>query len=146
MLDIVWHYKYVKVKSFLLKVSLQRWKICSTKIINSENNRHYPTNIIRTCKNQYVSSSCACKLQILNNYKYYTQPEGLPMGTLIFSILAEIFINHSNHPIQHKQAAFHSMVNRPLNIPLNQSDYNTKINKKEYIAQEMTMILKSLNF
>ena len=28
------------------------------------------------------------------NNKYYTQPEGLPMGSPISSILAEIFIHH----------------------------------------------------
>ena len=44
--------------------------------------------------------------------------------------------NISNHPTQHKHATFHSMVNRLLNLPLNQTDYNTKVNTIKYFAQE----------
>jgi Reverse transcriptase (RNA-dependent DNA polymerase). len=43
--------------------------------------------------------------------------------------------NTSNHPTQHKHATFHSMVNRHLNVHLNQTDYNTKVNTIKYIAQ-----------
>ena len=38
--------------------------------------------------------------------------------------------------IEHKHAAFHCMVNSLLNIPLNQTDYNTEINTIIYIVQE----------
>ena len=34
----------------------------------------------------------------------------------------------SNHPTQYKHAAFHSKINRLLNVPLNQIDYNTEVN------------------
>ena len=44
--------------------------------------------------------------------------------------------NTSNHRTQHKNAAFHSIVNRLLNIPFNQTDYNTEVNTIKYIAQE----------
>ena len=46
--------------------------------------------------------------------------------------------NTSNHPTQHKHAAYHSMVNRLLSVPLNQTDYNTEVNTIKYIAQKMS--------
>ena len=47
------------------------------------------------------------------------------------------FINNtSNHPTQHKYAALHLMINRLVNIPLNQTDYNTEFNTIKYMAQE----------
>jgi hypothetical protein len=42
-----------------------------------------------------------------------------------------------NHPTQHKDASFHSIINIPLNISLNQSDDNTEVNTSKYITQEI---------
>ena len=47
-----------------------------------------------------------------------------------------VILNTSNHPTQHKHVAFHSMDNRLLNVPLNQTDYNTEVNTIKYIAQQ----------
>ncbi|KAJ4433893.1 hypothetical protein ANN_16206 [Periplaneta americana] len=44
--------------------------------------------------------------------------------------------NTSNHPTQHRQAAFRTMVHRLLNIPMNQQDYNEELNTIKYISQE----------
>lgn len=43
--------------------------------------------------------------------------------------------NTSNHPIQHKHAAFRSMIHRLNNIPLDTHDYNTELNTIRYLAQ-----------
>ena len=40
------------------------------------------------------------------------------------------------HPTQQKYAAVHSMINRLLNIPLNQTNYSTEVNTIKYIDQE----------
>ena len=42
-----------------------------------------------------------------------------------------------NHPTQDKHATFHSMINRFIDLTLNQTDYNTEVNIIKYSAQEM---------
>ena len=52
------------------------------------------------------------------------------------TITLTVIHNTSNHPTQQKHAASYSMVNRLLNVPLNQTDYNTEANTIKYVAQE----------
>ena len=57
-----------------------------------------------------------------------------PMGR--FQLELFIFITNFPTVIPFKHTAFHSMANRRLNVPLNQTDYNTEVNTIKYIAQE----------
>jgi hypothetical protein len=41
----------------------------------------------------------------------------------------------SNHPTQHKHAAFHSMIHRLNNIPMSIENYNTEVNTIKFLAQ-----------
>ena len=40
----------------------------------------------------------------------------------------------SNHPTQHKHAAFNHMLHRLTKIPLNKQDYTDELNTIKYIA------------
>ena len=44
-------------------------------------------------------------------------------------------LNTSNHPIQHKLAAFRTMIHRLNNIPLDEIDYKDELNTIKYLAE-----------
>ena len=66
------------------------------------------------------------KLDNTHNFKIYRKP----------TTTVSVIHNTSNHPIQHKHAAFHSMINRLTRIPMKDNDYNNELNIIKYIAQE----------
>ena len=43
--------------------------------------------------------------------------------------------NSSNHPIQHKLAAFRTMIHRLNNIALDEKDYKDELNTIKYLAE-----------
>ena len=43
--------------------------------------------------------------------------------------------NSSNHPIQHKLAAFRTMIRRLNNIPLGEKDYKGELNTIKHLAE-----------
>ena len=62
-----------------------------------------------------------------NTYSVYT--ENLSPELLLLTTLAKEIT-------QHIQAAFHSIINRLLNISFNNTDYNTEVNTTKYIADK----------
>src|SRR5436190_764212 len=50
------------------------------------------------------------------------------MNTLKNTFTDTIIPSHSNHPHNIKMSAFHSMIDRLLQIPLNEIDYNSELN------------------
>ena len=75
-----------------------------------------------------------CTIRKTNNRHVYRKPNTTVNVTNITT----------NHPTQHNHAAFHSMINRLLNIPFNQTDYNTKVYTIKYIGQENDYDLQPL--
>ena len=57
--------------------------------------------------------------------------------------------NTSNHPIQHKLAAFRTMIHRLNNIPLDEIDYKDELNTVKYLAEsngyDRTIVSKLLH-
>ena len=59
-----------------------------------------------------------------HTYKIYRKPTTSDM----------VIHNSSNHPTQHKHAAFNYMLHRLTSIPLNTHDYQEELNTIKYIA------------
>lgn len=123
--NIVYWYRYVDDIICLWSGTNRQLTIFENYINSIENNIKFTLEIENNKILNFLDLQIYHDDNNIHNFRIYRKP------TFSDAMISET----SNHPINYKYAAFHSMVHRMMSIPMNESDRQIEINTIKLIAR-----------